>query len=209
MHRQNLPRRLCPIPGTQPPPRGLFIDRWGTLLEEPNGAFEPFERARFTSRALDALFRVSRTGWRLYLIGNEDAVARGSASDGDWASFETALLAHLRHLGITVTRNYACLEDPIDGRGPHRKGSVFRLPDTGVFFHAVQNDGVALRHSFVIGDSTLEIAAGARAGCRTIAVRTGAGGLDRALAVEPDIQVETLADGLELFLRSEACMGPA
>jgi mannose-1-phosphate guanylyltransferase/phosphomannomutase len=198
--RRNLP---APIPGTVPPPRGLFVDRWGTLLLGRGDHVPAFAPELIARPTLDALFRVSRDGWLVYLIGNEDAVAHGTSDERAWKTFESALLEHLRAHGVAVHRSYACLEDPERGRGAHKKGSVFRLPDTGIFFHAAQCDGVALRQSFVIGDSTLEIAAGARAGCRTIGVGTGAACLDARLAVDPDIHAESLADALSLFLQSE------
>jgi histidinol phosphatase-like enzyme len=204
MHHSSRVRAKAPLPGTVPPPRGLFLDRWGTLLEAPPRGLPEFSSVRFADHALDLLFRVGATGWKLYLIGNEDAVARGEAGDEQWARFESELLAHLRSQGVAVARCYACLEDPQRGRGAHKKGSVFRLPDTGIFFHAQQADGVSLRQSVVVGDSTLEIAAGARAGCRTVGVASGQGCRDRALDVEPDVLVESLAAALELFLASEA-----
>lgn len=203
LHRTR--RSLNPIPGTEPPRRGLFVDRWGTLLETPpDSTFADFEDARFVPGAVDALFRSVQAGWNIYLIGNEDAVARGRVEDARWLDFERALLGHLRAHGVNVARNYACLEDPHHGHGPHRKCSVFRLPDTGIFFHAQQCDGIALRQSFVIGDSSLEFAAGSRAGLKTIGVRTGRAGRDGALEVEPDLAVSSLVEALELFQRSEA-----
>jgi histidinol phosphatase-like enzyme len=200
-------RRLpTPIPGTVPPPRGLFVDRWGTLLEASGDAIPAFAPELVGRAALDALFRVSRAGWRVYLIGNEDAVAHGRSDDAAWKAFESALLAHLRAHGVAVQRCYSCVDDPEHGRGAHKKDSVFRLPDTGIFFHAAQGDGVSLRQSYVIGDSTLEIAAGLRAGCKTIGVATGAACGDGALAVEPDVRTGTLVEALNLFLGSESCV---
>mgnify|MGYP001597638014 CR=1 FL=1 len=208
--RQSRSRRsFAPIPGTEAPARGLFIDRWGTLLEMPsNGVFERFDKVRFVPGAIDALFRTCQAGWRVYLIGNEDGVARGTVRDEAWFEFEHALLEHLRGFGVSIARNYACLEDPHGGSGAHRKCSVFRLPDTGIFFHAQQCDGVQLRKSFVIGDSSLEIAAGTRSGLRTIGVRTGDACRDGALKVEPEVEVASLTEALELFQHSESFARP-
>lgn len=191
------------IPGAEQPKRALFIDRFGTLVDSPGApGFRSFAPEHVPSAALDALFRLSHNGWSVYLIGNEDAVANGKVSDESWLAFEGGLLTHLAQHGVEIKRNYACLDD-VAGKGAHKKLSVFRLPDTGVFFHASQFDGVELRHSYVIGDSTLEIAAGSRAGCKTIGVRTGFGCRDESLAVAPDFLVDDIVAALELFLRSE------
>ncbi len=191
--------RYTPIPGTEPPVRALFVKRWGTLLELPEA--QPCSRlseAAYTAGAVDALFRASQAGWRIYLIGNEDGVARGWLDDEGWEGFQAELLDHLRGQGVAVARCYACLDHP-EGKGRHRRKSVFLLPDTGLFFHAAQEDAVELRGSWVIGDATPELAAGERAGCRVASVRTGQGLRDRDLEVEPELDAANLAEALDLL----------
>lgn len=185
----------APLPGTESRPRGLFVDRWGTLLElPPEGFVASFGEARFTPRAVDALFRASNAGWRIYLIGNEDAVADGRLSDAAWKRFEAELLAHLAGMGVRVRRNYACLDDPERGKGAHRRDSVYHLPNTGAMYHAMQHDGIELGRSWVVGDSALELAAGWRSGCRLAGVRTGLGQRSDEISVEPEVCAEHLAD---------------
>jgi D-glycero-D-manno-heptose 1,7-bisphosphate phosphatase len=197
---RRLPR---PIPGTEPIRRALFIKRWGTLLERPGHGFAPFPECRFAPGALDALFRLGGAGWNLYLVGNEDEVAQGRVLDGEWEAFEQGLNEHLHKLGIPIRRNYVCLDDPANGAGAHRRSSVFRLPDTGLFFHAQQQDNVSLRHSLLVGDSTADLAAGTRAGCRTIGVRTGRACADAQFHVEPDIWTRDLGEALTLVRGSQ------
>jgi len=151
-----------------------------------------FDRLEFTPGALEALFKIGQAGWNLYLIGNEDAVAFGHLSADKWKTLESAYLDHLRGHGIPIHRNYACLDNP-EGKRPHDKDSVFLLPNTGVLYHAAQTDGIALRESWVVGDSTLELVAGWRASCRLAAVRTGLALEDGGLQVEPEIFADNLA----------------
>lgn len=185
-----------PLPGYRPV-RALFIKRWGTLLEGPAPsrglAFDPL---RFTPGSVDALYRARQAGWLLYLIGNEEGLSHGRVGDAEWAAFESALLDHLARHGAGVMRSYPCLDHP-GGRGPHQRRSVFQLPDTGVFYHAAQHDGVSLEHSWVIGDSTLDLAGGERAGCKVAGVRTGLALQDAQLDVEPTLVGDRLADVLD------------
>jgi histidinol phosphatase-like enzyme len=159
--------------GSPAPVRGLFVDRWGTLLERPDGG-DPRgpQDLRFLPGAVDALFRAQRAGWRIYLVGNEDAVAFGRLAEADWARFEGAMLSSLADQGVCVTRNYACLDHP-RGVPARRSDSVFRLPNTGAFYHAKHHDGTWLEGSWLVGDSTLEHAAAWRAGLKRAGVRTG------------------------------------
>lgn len=195
------PHPSAPLPGTTPPRRGLFIDRWGTLLElPPRGFRSTFADAELTPGAQEALFRASQSGWQVYLIGNEPAVAKGRMSDASWKRFEADLLEHLTAHGVPVQRNYACLDDPEAGKGRHRRDSVFFLPNTGAMYHACQHDGIRLDQSWVIGDSTVELAAGWRAGCRLAAVRTGLALGDGTFEVDPWFEGENLAEALGQIL---------
>jgi len=185
-----------PLPGSGHPSRGLFIDRWGTLFELPSKGFTArFDAAEFTPGAMDALFKAGQSGWTLYLVGNEASVAFGRLSMAKWEAFEQDMLEHLRSHGIPIQRSYACTDNPA-GTKPHDQDSVFLFPNTGCLYHAAQVDGIDLRHSWVIGDSSLELVAGWRAGCRLAGVSTGLALADGQLDVEPDISNATLAEVL-------------
>jgi histidinol phosphatase-like enzyme len=187
---------LPSIPGTGVPRRGLFVSRWGALLTRPARRGLPaFDAALFVPGALDRLFRAQHHSWNLYLVGNEDAVARGGASEEDWNAFETALLAHLAGLGIPVTRNYACLDHP-QGRGKHKRDSVFLFPNTGVLYHAAQEDGIALAESWLFSDDVHELAAGWRAGCRIAGVRLAGPAVSGEISVEPQLSARDLTAAL-------------
>lgn len=194
-----------PLEGTVRAPRALFIDRWGTLLQEPDEGFvrTPAE-VTFTPGALDALFRASRAGWRLYLLGNEDAVAFGKITLAAWEEIEKKILTDLTRAGVPIAKNYVCLDHP-EGIAGRRNDSVYQLPNTGAFYHATHSDGVDLGKSWVIGDSTLELVAGWRAGVRMAAVRSGQGLRDRAFHVAPEVEEKDLAAVVaELLARTDA-----
>lgn len=199
MHSNNL--RLAT---TRDLPRGLFIDRWGTLCELPPMGFakRPSE-VEFIPGVLDALYEASRVGWNLYIIGNEEAVAHGHMTEAQWHAVDAHIVDTLRGHGVGLTRSYASLEVP-EINGTPGQPSVFRLPETGAFFHALHNDKLDLAKSWVIGDSTLELAAGWRADLHTIGVRTGHGLTDGQLHVEPAIVVSDLPEAIACLRRAGA-----
>jgi len=175
------------------------------LLETPPNGFatSPLE-VRFHAGALDALFRASQAGWHLYLIGNEDAVAFGRLAPESWHEIEKKVLKDLARAGVALGRNYVCLDHP-EGMPGRRNDSVYLLPNTGAFYHALHVDGIDLAKSWVIGDSTLELVAGWRAGCRMAAVRTGLALSDKAYEVDPEVFGHDLRSVvLELLERCEA-----
>jgi len=198
---QPRPTRLAT---TREKPRGLFIDRWGTLCALPTGGFaKKPEDVEFLPGTLDALFRTGRLGWNIYLIGNEDAVAFGAQTEAAWKKVDDHIQARLREHGVPLTRSYACLEHP-EGSGPHGQQSVFRLPETGVFFHAMHNDGLQLEKCWVIGDSTVELAAAWRANLHSVGVRTGLGLSDETFLVEPGLVTTDLTSALAALNRAGA-----
>jgi len=136
-----------PIPGTGPQTRGLFVSRSSGLFEKSSrGRALRFDPALFSKGALEALFSAGQAGWKIYLIGNEESVARGRTSAAAWERFETALLGHLKQHGVPIARHYACLDHP-QGTGSHKRDSVFLFPNTGALYHAAQEDGIVLSES--------------------------------------------------------------
>jgi histidinol phosphatase-like enzyme len=196
---------FAPLPGTTRRPRGLFIDRWGTLLVLP--ANQQHGRSAsdvvFVEGVLEALFRASQRGWKLYLIGNEEAVARGQVAEQEWNAIQERLLLALTRAGIALQRDYTCTLHP-EGEGRFRGDSVYALPNTGAFYHAAHVDGVQLDKSWVVGDSTLELAAGWRAGLRLAGVQSGLALKDATLEVQPELWGTTLSEVLETLLELEA-----
>jgi len=195
-------RRLPPIPGTGLPPRGLFVSRWKALLgASALESLPELETAALAPEALALLFRAAQHGWQVYLIGNEPGVACGRVSDERWESFRLELEALLGAHGIPLRRHYACLESP-SGKGKHKKDSVFQFPNTGVLYHAAQEDGIDLSESWLVSADTDELAAAWRAGVRTLALdgESRLSTQDSALQVEPTLHGHDFARGMRALL---------
>jgi D-glycero-D-manno-heptose 1,7-bisphosphate phosphatase len=191
-----------PLPGTESPSRALFVDRWGTLLKKPEDAQAgSLGTPAFYEGVLDALFRCTQAGWMIYLIGNETDVANGCTDESEWKRFESEMVSVMHAHGVRVARSYACLEDPAHGKGERQRDSVFLLPNTGAMYHARQFDGIRLDQSWVIGDSTLELAAGWRAGCQTAGVCTGVSQGDTTLETDISFEAPNLTEALDTILQ--------
>ncbi len=197
MHRH---RRLPPIPGTGLPARGLFVSRWRSLLRpkclEDLARLEP---EAFTPEVLPLLFRASQHGWLVYVVGNEPGVAHGRVGEERWEAFASELEGYLRAQGIAARRHYACLEDP-QGKGAHRRDSVFQFPNTGVLYHAAQEDGIELGESWLLSCEANELAAAWRAGVRTMALDVQDRSTSSELQVEATRRQASLAHGLREVL---------
>ena len=203
-HDPHLDGFPAPLPGTAPPTRAIFVDRAGTLIQPHTGSAKTqYKEFEFAEGAVDALFRCNQAGWTIYLIGNESAIARGTCPKKDWVKYESEMLAALKEQGVEVKRCYACLTDPIHGKGKLQMDSVFLLPNTGAMYHAKQHDGITLEGSWVIGDSALELAAGWRAGCRTAGIEGEEPLSEDELQTNPEFVAETLVEALDHIMQME------
>ena len=188
------------LPGTTSSPCGLFIDRWGTLLHlDEKGYADSPKEVKFIPGALDALFRAHRAGWLIYMVGNEDAVPFGALSKEKWDLVEEHIAEVLQDAGIQVVRNYLCISR-LDGVAGFQSDSVYQLPNTGAFYHALHTDGIDLQRSWIVGDSTTELVAGWRSGMRMAAVRTGEALSDRIYDVSPEIFADDLHSVVQILL---------
>lgn len=197
-------KKLPPLPGTQRAPRALFVSRWGALLERVDGPCRTFAETRLSPRAGEILFRATQAGWKLYLVGNEPDVARGRVSDTAFETFQKTLHAHLAGLGIPVARDYVCLDHPQTGKGAHKRESVYRFPNTGAIYHALQEDGIDLRASWLVSDEVLELASGSRAGLQTLAIGCSRRVVEGPIEVECDRSVATFSAALSEILAGDA-----
>ena len=59
--------------------RILFVDRDGTILEEPEDfQVDRFEKMRFVEGVLPALKRLREAGWKLVMVSNQDGLGTKS-----------------------------------------------------------------------------------------------------------------------------------
>ena len=77
-----------------------------------------------------------------------------------------------------------------------------RKPLPGMLEMARDELGIDLSKSVMVGDSTTDILAGIRAGCRTILVRTGFGGTDGKVEATPDLIVDDLPAAVDAILQA-------
>jgi HAD-hyrolase-like len=75
-----------------------------------------------------------------------------------------------------------------------------RKPSTGLVNEAVGAFNIDRSRSWVIGDSSTDIALAERCGIRSILVQTGAGGLDGKYHVMPDYTVSDLSEAAKFIL---------
>jgi histidinol-phosphate phosphatase family protein len=148
-------------------PRGLILDRDGTLLEHVEPYILHLSEIIFRNGA-DTLFRtLSQLGIPFAVVSNQSPIARGLASQEFVHSVnrlidQRALLHGCRALSYQI-----CPHLPTDG-------CACRKPRPKLLRAAARSMGLSPVDCWMVGDQSTDLEAGHRAGCaRSVLVRSG------------------------------------
>lgn len=178
--------------------RAVFLDRDGVILVENGFVVEP-AGIRVAPDAPEALARLRENGFDLVVVTNQSAVARGLASEERVRAVHERLGEMLAAAGADVRAFYVCPHHPSADVAAYRVACDCRKPRPGLLLRAAAELGIDLAASVMVGDRLSDVAAGRRAGCRTVLVRTGAHlepPIELLEPLEPDLAADHVCDTL-------------
>ena len=191
------------------PRHAVFLDRDGTLNVEVDHLHSP-QQLQLIDGVADAVRQLNRAGVLAVCVTNQPVVARGEVSLQGLERVHATLDQHLGTGRAYLDRLYVCPHHPDRGfPGEVAELKVAcdcRKPEPGLIDRAVRELGIARRRSWMVGDTTADIAAGVRAGLRTVLVRTGHAGQDGKHRAEPDYVMPDLAAAVHWILHGHAAM---
>jgi len=126
----------------------------------------------------------------------------GHLSEESLARIHVHLRKLLAEQGAKADAIYYCPHMPNARIAVYRLDCPCRKPGSGMLEKASEQLGIDLAKSVLVGDSTTDILAGARAGCRTILVKTGFGGNDGKAVAVPGTVVADLSAAVDLIMES-------
>jgi len=147
-----------------------------------------------------AIARLNRAGIPVVVVTNQGGLAMGYLTESTLAEIHAKLANLLAEDGAHVDAIYYCPHMPNAMVAAYRQQCSCRKPEIGMLERARDDLGVDLSASVLVGDSTSDILAGIRAGCRTILVRTGFGGADGKVSAQPDEVADDIADAVDRIL---------
>lgn len=148
---------------------GVFLDRDGTLIEDPGYLSDP-AAVRLLPGAAEAVGRLNTAGVRAIVVTNQSGIARGLLAEADYRAIEARLDALLAQSGARIDAHYFCPHHP-DFTGP----CDCRKPGPLLYRRAAERFGLDLGASWWVGDRLRDVRAAAALGGRGILVLTGAG----------------------------------
>lgn len=186
------------IIGMQPmTTKAIFLDRDGVLVED-RGYTCKFSEADVFSFAVAAVRLMNEHHYKVIIVTNQSAVARGICSENQVLEMHRQLKEFFAERGAAIDDFYYSPyhEDGVIER--YKKKHESRKPSPGMILQAAHDHHLDLSRCFLIGDNECDILAGQNAGCRSILVLTGKGRqvekeLERKNIIPYTIAVDVLA----------------
>lgn len=175
------PLRNCP---------GLFLDRDGTLMEDPGYVSHP-DQVRLVPGVPAALKRFRAAGYALVVVTNQSGIGRGLYTWDDYDAVAARLDELLAAEGVAFDAVLAC------GHAPD-EGCDWRKPAPGMIREAAALLALDLGRSLLVGDKLSDLEAAAAAGVALavhVASGQGAGERTKVSAGKPIIRID-LVDSL-------------
>ena len=185
------------------PSKAVFLDRDNTLIEDSGYLADP-DGIRILPGVELALKSLAQAGYLLVVATNQSGIARGLLTEETLQSVHERMLELLTKKGAHIDKIYYCPYFA-DGTVPeYAIESDLRKPEPGMLLQAADDLDLDLDASWMVGDSSRDIEAGQRAGCRTVRIRTphdDSVADDHQEAFQADYTVRNLVEAARVILR--------
>ncbi len=143
----------------------LFIDRDGTLIEEPpDEQVDSLSKVRFMPGVFAALGELVRREFRLVMVTNQDGLGTAAFPTTSFEAAQQFILEAFRSQGVEFDAVLVC---------PHRaeERCVCRKPGTGLLLDYLRDHAIDPERSAVIGDRETDLQLAANLKVRGLTVR--------------------------------------
>jgi imidazoleglycerol-phosphate dehydratase/histidinol-phosphatase len=131
--------------------RMLFIDRDGTLIEEPDDRqVDSVAKLRLARGVIPALLDLQRAGYRFALVSNQDGLGTASFPEPSFREPQDFMREIFASQGIEFDAEFFCPHFPADD-------CACRKPKTGLLTGFMAGRQVDLERSYVIGDRQTDL----------------------------------------------------
>ena len=144
----------------------LFVDRDGTLIEEPHDfQIDRFDKLRFVPGVIPALLRLRDAGYAFVMVTNQDGLGTDAFAQADFDGPHDLMMQVFESQGITFREVLIDRSLPADN-APTRK------PGIGLALAYLQDRGIDWARSAMVGDRESDNAFARNLGIRAFQLRT-------------------------------------
>lgn len=144
----------------------LFIDRDGTLIEEPaDQQIDSLQKLRLVPDVISALLKLRDAGYTFVMVSNQDGRGTPSFPEAAFREPHEFLRSLLASQGITFEAEFIC---------PHfaRDECACRKPKTALLDEYLQHNPIDRQRSYVIGDRQTDLELARNLGVAGLLIRT-------------------------------------
>ena len=156
--------------------RAVFLDRDGTIVEDPGYLHDPAKVKLFPGAA-DAIHGLNVAGYVVVVVTNQSGIARGLYTEADYRAVEKRLDELLAAKSARIDASYFCPHHP---QAPELCNC--RKPRTKLFLDAQAALDIDFTKSWWVGDRLSDVQPARPLGGRGILVATGQGNLHQGQA---------------------------
>jgi D-glycero-D-manno-heptose 1,7-bisphosphate phosphatase len=150
--------------------RAVFLDRDGTVIREV-GYLRRLEQIEILPRVPEAIRKLKENGFKVVLVTNQSAVARGILTESALTVIHATLARELLRRGAVLDGIYYCPHHPSEGFPPYLTRCDCRKPNPGLLQHAARDLGLNLWNSYVVGDQCTDMQLAKRVGAKGVWIR--------------------------------------
>jgi D,D-heptose 1,7-bisphosphate phosphatase len=151
------------------PAKAVFLDRDGTLNEDPGYLGDP-DKVKLLPGVAEALFRLkNQMNFLLIVVSNQSGIARGLITESEVDAVNERISELLEQHKIKIDAFYYCPSHP---EFSSEEECRCRKPSPQMILEASEKFNIDLSKSYMIGDYESDIQAGIRAGLKTILLKT-------------------------------------
>jgi D-glycero-D-manno-heptose 1,7-bisphosphate phosphatase len=148
----------------------VFLDRDGTLIRDVDYLCR-VEQIELLPEVPAALALLREHGFKLVVITNQSAVARGYLSEAELGVIHASLIEQLAREGAILDAIYYCPHHPTEGiGGVYQAACSCRKPSPGMIDLAVKQLGANPSRSYVVGDQWIDLEVARRSGATGILI---------------------------------------
>lgn len=183
--------------------KAVFLDRDGTI-NQLRGLLYKEEDFELEPNAVEAIKRLNKSEYLVFVVTNQPVVARGLCSVQDVKEIHKKLSSLLGNGGAYYDDLVFCPHHP--DKGYKDENPLYKIkcrcrkPEIGMIVQLAEKYNVNLSQSWMVGDSTVDIKTAENAGLKSILVRTGESGNDNKFSVTPQYIADDILDAVNKIL---------
>ncbi len=130
--------------------KALFLDRDG-IINIDHGYVSTIDDFEFSEGIFGFLEYFRDAGYLLFIVTNQSGIGRGYYKESDFHKLTEWMISEFEREHITIEKVFYC---------PHTPDAMChcRKPDTGMILQALSEYPLDLKHSWMIGDKSSDIA---------------------------------------------------